>query len=69
MRVELHVALKQNCQLQNQLEEQIVTHQEQEKLNAELHVKLQEEKEELAVREQENSIFGVPKETHPSATL
>ena len=42
-------ALKQNYQLQNPLEEQIVKHQEQEKLNAELHVKLLEEKEKLTV--------------------
>ena len=40
MRVELHEALEQKYQLQNQLEEQIVKHQEQEKLNAELHFKL-----------------------------
>ena len=32
-------------------------HQEQEKLNAELHFKLLEEKEKLTVREQENSML------------
>ena len=42
--VALHEALEQNYQLQNQLEKQIVNHQEQEKLNAELHFKLLEEK-------------------------
>ena len=55
--VELHEALEQNYQLQNQLEEQIVNSQEQEKLNAELHFKLLEEKEKLIVREQENSML------------
>ena len=50
-------ALEQNYQLQNPLEEQIVKHQEQEKLNAELHVKLLEEKEKLTVRKQENSML------------
>ena len=54
VRVELHDALEQNYQLQNQLEEQIVKHQEQEKLNAELFLRLLEEKEKLTVREQEN---------------
>ena len=57
VRVELHEALEQNYQLQNQLEEQIVKHQEQEKLNAELHFKLLEKKEKLTVREQENSML------------
>ena len=57
VRVELHEALEQNYQLQNPLEEQIVKHQEQEKLNAELHVKLLEEKDKLTVREQENSML------------
>ena len=57
VRVELHDALEQNYQLQNQLDEQIVKHQEQEKLNAELHFKLLEEKEKLTVREQENSML------------
>ena len=55
VRVALHDALEQNYQLQNQLKEKIVEHQEQEKLNAELHVKLLEEK--LTVREQENSML------------
>ena len=54
VRVELHEALEQNYQLQNQLEEQIVKHQEQD---AELHVKLLEEKEKLTVTEQENSML------------
>ena len=57
VRVEPHEALEQNYQLQNQLEEQIVKHQEQEKLNAELHLGLLEEKEKLTVREQENSML------------
>ena len=57
VRVELHEALEQNYRLQNQLEEQIVKHQEQEKLNAELHFKLLEKKEKLTVREQENSML------------
>ena len=57
VRVERYVALEQNYQLQNQLEEQIVKHQEQEKLNAELHFKLLEETEKLTVREQENSML------------
>ena len=57
VRVELHEALEQNYQLQNQLEEQIVKHQEQEKLNAELHFKLLEKEEKLTVREQENSML------------
>ena len=61
VRVEVYEALEQNYQLQNHLEEQIVKHQEQEKLNAELHVKLLEEKEKLTVREQENSIVGAPR--------
>ena len=51
VRVELHDALEQNCHLQNQLEEQIVKHQEQEKLNAELFLRLLQEKEKLTVRE------------------
>ena len=37
-------------------------HQEQEKLNAELHFKLQEEKEKLTEREQENSMLEHSKE-------
>ena len=57
VRVEPHEALEQNYQLQNQLEEQIVKHQEQEKLNAELHLGLLEEKEKFTVREQENSML------------
>ena len=57
VRVALHDALEQNYQLQNQLKEKIVEHQEREKLNAELHVKLLEEKEKLTVREQENSML------------
>ena len=57
VRAELHDALEQNCQLQNQLEEQVVKHQEQEKLNAELHFQLLEEKEKLTAREQENSML------------
>ena len=57
MRVELHEALEHSYQLRDQLEEQIVKHQEQEKLNAELHVKLLEEKEKLTVREQQNSML------------
>ena len=57
VRVELHEALDQNYQLQDQLKEQVVKHQEQEKLNAEVHVKLLEEKEKLTVREQENSML------------
>ena len=57
VRVELHEALEHNYQLQNQLEEQIVKHQEQEKLNAELHFKLLEEKEKFTAREQENSML------------
>ena len=57
MRVELHEALEHSYQLRDQLEEQIVKHQEQEKLNAKLHVKLLEEKEKLTVREQENSML------------
>ena len=57
MRVEVHEALEQNYQLQNQLEEQIVKHQEQGKLNAELHVKLLDEKDKVTVREQENSML------------
>ena len=56
MRVALHDALEQNYQLQNELEEQILKHREQEKRNAELHVKLLEEKEKLTAREQENSM-------------
>ena len=55
VRVALHDALEQNYKLQNQLKEKIVEHQKQEKLNAELHVKLLEEK--LTVREQENSML------------
>ena len=55
--VELHETLEQNYQLQIQLEEQVVKHQEQEKLNAELHFKHLEEKEKLIVREQENSML------------
>ena len=58
VRVELRDALEQNYQLRVQLEEQIVKHQEQEKLNAELHFELLEEKEKLTVREQENSMLG-----------
>ena len=57
VRAELHDALKKNYQLQNQMKEQIVKHQEQEKLNAELHFELLEEKEKLTVREQENSML------------
>ena len=57
VRVELHEALEQNYQLQNQLEEQIVKHQEQEKLDAELHFRLLEEKEKPTVREQENTML------------
>ena len=57
MRLVLHEALEQNYHLQNQLEEQTVKHQEQEKLNVELHFKLLEEKEKLTVREQENSML------------
>ena len=56
-RVEIHYALEQNYQLQNPLEEQIVKHQEQEKLNSEWPVKLLEENEKLTVREQENSML------------
>ena len=50
-------ALEQNYQPQNQPEERIVKLQEKEKLNAELHVKLLEEKEKLTVREQDNSML------------
>ena len=53
-----YMTLEQNCQLQNHhLEEQNVKHQEQEKLNAELHFKLLVEKEKLIEREQENSML------------
>ena len=48
---------KKKNQLQIQMKEQIVKHQEQEKLNAELHLELLEEKEKLTVREQENSML------------
>ena len=57
VREELHEALEQNYQLRDQLEEQIVKHQKQEKLNAELHFKLLDEKEKLTLREQENSML------------
>ena len=57
VRVGVHEALEQNYQLQNQLEEQIVKHQEQKKLNAELHSKLLDDKDKLTVREQENSML------------
>ena len=57
MRVELHEALEQNYQLRDQLKEHIVKHQEQEKLNAELHFKLLEEKEKLTLKEQEDSML------------
>ena len=57
VRVELHEALEQNYQLRDQLGEQIVKHQKQEKLNAELHFKLLDEKEKLTLREQENSML------------
>ena len=57
VRVELHEALEQNYQLRDQLKEHIVKHQEQEKLNAELHFKLLEEKEKLTLKEQEDSML------------
>ena len=57
VRVELHEAPEQNYQLRDQLKEHIVKHQEQEKLNAELHFKLLEEKEKLTLKEQENSML------------
>ena len=56
MRVEPHEALEQKYQLQNELEKQIVKHQELKKRNGQLHVKLLEEKEKLTVRKQENSM-------------
>ena len=61
VRVEPHKVLEQNDQLQNKLEEQIVKHQKLEKCNAQLHVKLLEEKEKFTVRKQENSMLvGTP---------
>ena len=57
VRVEPHEALEQKYQLQNELEKQIVKHQELKKRNGQLHVKLLEEKEKLTVRKQENSML------------
>ena len=53
--VEVHEALEKNYQLQNQLKEQMLEYQEQEKRNTELHFKLLEVQETLTEREQENS--------------
>ena len=47
VRVEPYKVLEQNDQLQNELQEQIVKHQKLKKRNAQLHVKLLEEKELL----------------------
>ena len=61
VRVAVHEALKQNYQLQNQLMEQIVKHQEQEKLNAELHFKLLEEKETAHCKRARKFHVGTPR--------
>ena len=53
VRVEPHGVLEQNDQLQ----EQIVKHQKLKKRNAQLHVKLLEEKEKFTVSKQENSMM------------
>ena len=52
VRVQPHKVLEQNNQLQNELQEQIVKHQKLKKRNAQLHVKLLEEKERFTVRKQ-----------------
>ena len=50
VRVEPYKVLEQNDQLQNELQAQIVKHQKLKKRNAQLHVKLLEEKEKFTVR-------------------
>ena len=57
VRVEPHEVLEQNDQLQNELQAQIVKHQKLKKRNAQLHVKLLEEKEKFTVRKQKNSML------------